>query len=375
MFKFNIDGTDSTGLRIGTLDCETVDIQTPTRAITASEIGHLNELGSNMNFPHKIIEISKIYKEEMLGMLTSKENNNDISSEVSARHKKQIEKFTKYPDKIVIFNPSLPKDYKISERLNKILIGLQIASDVDLITIQDEKPDSSKEAFEKRIKESINFIEGQTDFDYVEPMPVMRMDMKNNLFQEKLRMLIDNNIKCVNLRYSSYRECYPNFSSIRKTASNTDMFIHMSDITRTWHKKTSLMHALQPLGIDSFSLKIFKPYPVMIIKQRLARRFDGKSWGILNLEEHRKLWGDNLNCSCHSCIGKDVNSFTKVWSGSNLVSSAIKVHDAFDGYREMQNSRKAGVYNEFRKYAKSKIYARDAIKQIAGIDVNQRTLF
>jgi hypothetical protein len=380
MFELKTLNQDDTGVRVGVVkSSECDDILTPIPALTSTDIRYIKKIkaaGFGLfkngweSIPHQIVEVVKFFNPEVLEKLTD--------SEVSQSHVKQLQEFTYAGGKLAMFRPVIDRKIEIPERINKILTEIQLQAEFDLITIQDPKFNSSPTIFEKMISKMRDYIYESTEFDYVEPIPMMRLDMPKDLFEEKLKILINNGFKGVSLIYSPYYHAYPNYLHLRKLSEDNDIFIHLSSIPKTWHenKKTSMMHLMQLWGIDSFSYRTLKlPAEAIIkIKLKLARRFDNRSWGIIDINEHKKMWSDDLNCKCPVCEGRDLKSFLKVYSGSDVLSAAMRIHDIYDGHKEFMIGRMFALSNEFKKYVRQKSYAIPAINKIFKTDLLAKQL-
>jgi len=350
------------------------EILTPTRVLNSTELENGLKLEKcklvKVDFPHPITEVTHYIKTDSIySMIKNAEASNGLKNQVEEKSKNAGQRIT-------IFHPVFDKSLKTDDRLNSIMIDLQIQSDIDAVSILDDY-NSSPEEFENRIKSSIKQIE---DSDSVaEPMPTIRLDSDERIFGRKLKVCVGNRINIINLTYAPIKENYHNYSYLINNMADEDVWLHLSEVGNKIFNKSSLIHAMPLFSIDSFALKS-RPFPPGTYKKRISvpKRFDTKTLGQIDVNEHKQMYGDKLNCDCFVDINMDkqrtLNNFLNVFNGAQLLKQALVCHDACSSFNEFLKARNKIIGRNYRNYLRNKKYMHLPVKRFFKIDLGNKTI-
>lgn len=360
-------------LKAGVIQDCTMRIPTPLRVLNSAELEHGRKIESKgiaaPKFPHPVFEITKFMKPERLIEFTR-------DADVSATILNQVKRISDRAgiSRLTIFHPVLNRQFAITDEMNKKLVAMQLASNIDLISVLDNY-NSPVTEFKKRLQDSINQINDSEQ--YAEPMPTIRIDSDYKIFGEKISIAIAEGVKIINITYAGIKQNFTNYSHLVNLARKKEkkLWIHMSEVPRRLFRKIPTMHLLPLFGIDSYALNS-KPFPMgLLIKKEVAiKRFDKNTLGFLTLPEHLKLYGDHPNCNCFVEIREKLSEVLSVYQAAELLSSAITCHEAIASYYEMLKFRDSIIKQESRDYLASKQILVEPIKKLLKIDLAQQQL-
>lgn len=390
MIKYKLLGTDEMfGSRAGIIKDVGMEEKTPVRIPNSKEVSHADFIEdknlATITFHQNIIASVKHFKPMRMGEIIK-------NSEVWFGFQQSLQKFvSRFDDKKVFFKPIFPdytkdgRKFIFNNDMNKAILEMQLQplepnynNSMELITINDIHSTSPVEQSVKRFVQSRDYIEDSEGGISKKPVVSLKFT-KEVVFQQKVRELFNNGFDCFDIEYASIVEQLPNYKFLQKFSEDKDVWLNISQVPRTWsgNKKTSMIHLLQPFGFDSYILKLTKPFPpdkpFMIVRKN-AKRFDGRTLGLITEAEHRKLHGDDLGDKCPICKNRTLNEFFQVYSGAELLKSALDVHEVFDSQKEFLTSREFVKENKFKNYIKKKLYMVAPIRKIFGFDLNQRPL-
>lgn len=376
MVKFIVEASQNLKdctVRAGVISDGGIIAQTPIRVLNSTELAHGDKINSSglsvPRFPHKVFEITRFMKPQRVMDFIK-------NPEVSATITKNVRKISESAgNRIILFHPVLRKDMEISDEINEKLIELQIHCEHEVTTILDSY-NSPVSSFKKRLKESIKQIKNSGN--YSEPMPSIRMDMDNKLFNEKIDTCIENNIRAINLTYANIRDHFQNFMSLVKLARNKStrsVWMHMSETPRKILRQTSVSHLLPLVSIDSYALNS-KPLPLGIIQRKevIIKRFDSHTLGFLTPEEHIKIHGNTPACNCFVENRNKLTDTLSVYQAADLLSSAMQCHETNSSFYELNRSRRAIFNHKYDEYLRTKSHINMPLKRLLKIDLAQGEL-
>jgi len=343
-------------------------VPTPTRVLTPKEIEHgekiVNGPTSLKHFPHPIYEITQDFYGITLQAFIK---NPDVSFKIQSR----VESLSdKGGPRITLFHPMIDAGTHVTDLMNESLIDLQLQANTDLVSIFDTRKISSSE-LAARISKSLKMID-----EPLEPMICLRMDVERNAhFYQKLQVVKDAGLKVINVNCVSPIKYYDNYLTIGKFAQENDVWVHMSEVDRTWrgNYQTSLMHFLAYFGVSSFAVKQSRFGPGKYVKKP-AKRFDARCLGHITSEEHGKKYGEKLACDCFVDSGKSRSDFYTSYSGAQILRSALAVHETNCSWKEFKIFRKEILGSNGKGYAKRKDYLSPTFIKVKGIDLKTTSL-
>lgn len=345
-------------------------ILTPTRVLSSKELDNGEKIqGSNLAnpvFPHKIFEVTRQLMPWTVDGFVS-------NGEASLGLQKQIEKISRSAGtRLTLFHPVLDRRLDIQDRVNDVFVEIQLQSDIDAIAVLD-RFNSKPALFEERLVRSMGHIEKAGSAS--EPMPVLRMDMDDRLFEPKLKAILKHNVKVINLTYASVLLNFQNYVTLMKVMKDKNVWIHMSELRKTFLRKAALPHIMPLFNIDSYALAS-KRFPIgkVEIKLRTLKRFDAGTLGHLTPDEYREIYGEELNCRCFVDKGRDLSNFIDVFNGAELLTPALACHETTGSHQEFEKGRARIMHDEYRDYLRHKEHLIAPIKRLLKVDLNDRTL-
>ncbi|GAF81779.1 unnamed protein product [marine sediment metagenome] len=355
------------------------NIPTPLRVLNSKEIEHGQNLAKskivNLHFPHPVYELTRYFKPKTIFGLTR-------NMETSAALMKSLENLSNLAgNRFTLFHPIIDKKIEITDEINKKMIALQIGCNVDAVAILDEY-NSTPRKFNKRLENSIQQI--KDDEEVLEPMPIIKLDSDEKVFAEKINLVVENeNVNILNLNYAPIKENFHNYLYLIKLASRNktkNLWIHLSEVRKTFFKKCSPMHLLPLFSFDSYALNN-RPIFFSKNKQKIGEkkemeitRFDKGTLGFIGLKEHKELYGEDPNCDCFVEIKKKLSESIETYRGADLLSSALICHEAVASYRELLKSRERILTQRYKNYLKGKKYLQEPLKKLLKIDLAQQSL-
>lgn len=376
IFKFKEKYRDKTGARVGIIiNKEVGNILTPIRVLTSSEFDASEKIRKSglaiPELPHKIFQIGWTMPEDTLKSLKS-----DTRVYHSQRNR-ILEYSLKFPSKLSIFNPLFPNGFIVKKDVTSILVDLQIDSDVEMITIQNELGLSPSE-YGKRLEENREKMENADGGLQVrEPIPTLHLMEKENLFSDKLKEIADRGFNALSVSYASPLVQWSNYTALMKFfEKHSNILVHWGNLLRTWPGsiRSSLPHVMQVLG-DSFAVMPRRPMVPYKVIWKKVKIFDRKSLGNLTPETYIAVSGNTLdNCSVCEPMNNDLNIFGRSYQNANLLSQATKTHETISSFNEMTVGAKSIANGEFGNYVGNKKFLDIGLQRILRINARQQKL-
>lgn len=369
MVKFELKATSGI-VRAGVIKEAGSSIPTPIRVLNSNELEHSKKIGTSKLalplLPHPVFEITKYLWPDTITTIIR-------NGAASSGLQNQIDEISSNAGRrITLFHPIFDRSLAMDERISDVLIEMQLQIDLDRIAIFD-RYNSNLNQFEERLRKSVKVIENADTA--VEPMLILRMDTDERLFAAKLKLLSKFGINTLNLIYASIRENLQNYRNISRVLNDKDIWIHMSELNKKICNNSSLVQIMPVLGIDSYAMKS-RPIPIGKFekKLRLLKRFDAGTFGLLTPNEHKKLYGEDLNCNCFVDDDRNLKEFVETFQGAELLKSALMCHETCASFEEFQQSRPRIIKNDYYDYLRQKKYAYTPLKKLLKIDLNNKSL-
>lgn len=353
-------------------------IHLPTRALNSHDMFHQIKLEPTLgqkNLPNPILEINQEFNTSTIQSLEIAEASNVVKNMVSDTSVAGGLRYT-------IFHPIVPKSVIETDAVSRKWLEIQFQSDIDWITIRERRGCSPSE-FEERLVQSIKIIEDEDPAKT--PMPTLYIAEAKSAFVEKLEIIKRHGVSALDIVYASPVSFYANYLALADYIKENGLFVHASEVNRSWqgNMKTSMTHILTQFGILSSSAKYrhfihpdaAKRYQELS-RQKPKVRFDGKTLGHLTYAEHVAIHGEEIGCDCQTCDGRTLKEFFDVYKSLGILSSAIRIHEVNQSFKELVAERSAILAGSHRDYIKSRKYLHDAISSIlkGAPSINQKTL-
>jgi len=245
----------------------------------------------------------------------------------------------------------------------KTFLDLQFLAGLDIITVQ-HTIDTSPEDFDANLKFTRKWAEERGVEKPV--MPVIQASDRKELAAELLKIVERHGSTALgfDLRGGFYYLALREIEEFKK--QHPEIWIHAFQVPPKVRFGRGLMTCsegmiLPMFGIDSFSRWIVPPPPTPLTKE-VINVFDRKGWGSLKKKDFETLRGNNPNCDCAVCQGKDLEPF---YEGKVLeVLAKAKVHDHLSQREELKKARQSIKKGEFLSLLRSKEYPREFLRQI-----------
>src|SRR5712692_836752 len=245
----------------------------------------------------------------------------------------------------------------------KTFLDLQFLAGLDIITVQ-HTIDTSPEDFDANLKFTKKWAEERGVEKPV--MPVIQAPDRKELAAELLKIVERHGSTALgfDLRGGFHYHALREIEEFKK--QHPEIWIHAFQVPPKVRFGRGLMTCsegmiLPMFGIDSFSRWIVPPPPTPLTKE-VINVFDRKGWGSLKKRDFETLRGNNPNCDCSVCQGKDLEPF---YEGKVLeVLAKAKVHDHLSQREELKKARQSIKKGEFLSLLRSKEYPREFLRQI-----------
>ena len=254
----------------------------------------------------------------------------------------------------------------------KTMLDLQYLAGLDLITVQ-HTVGMSPEAFDANLR----FAEKWMEERGVEKplMPVVQATDNRELASLLLQTIEKHDPHALgfDLRGGFYYHALREIEEFKKRKPET--WVHALQVPPKVRFGRQLMPCsegmiLPMFGVDSFSRWIVPPPPTPLTKE-VINLFDRKGWGSLKKRDFESLRGNNPNCSCAVCQGKDLEPF---YEGKVLdVLARAKVHDHLAQREELVTARQSIQKGEYLSLLNSREYPREFLKQIPKGDGSKKS--
>ncbi len=352
-------------------DTRVGDIPFPMRMITGTDLNHAQKVISvddslTIPFISKVYGINRSYTKPKLDTIAKGKSGWETEfTQIIADAKRKDGVLTALLSNI---DPAIA----ITDSHDDQLIMLQAG--LDVVTIFDSRHIGDVELAE-RIRRDIKLIK---NFDK-EKIIIVRTTLRQPLalLERKLDLIFGiEEISGVFVQYGNPDYAYAKLALLRKYARKPK-WIHMFGMPK-WDtdKKTSMMHALLPFCIDSFSLRRPKPFqPDHIIE---VKRLNWRVGGYLEFpNEHRQTYEESLDCQvdCPPEHEKRVKDILDKYSPEDRISEA-RIHEAYEsqyGFKESRIAILTGKTELFKLY-KAKPFLRDFLQRVENIDLRIRPI-
>ncbi|RJS48523.1 MAG: hypothetical protein CIT03_07450 [Methanobacterium sp.] len=331
--------------------------ETPTKAPTSTEINGKRNISFDGPFINPVFEISQRYlkKENVQNLHRKNGTFNRKISEINAYTDSLIDRY------LVKYFPQIPSGIELDDRDIRILIDLQLESNINLITIPEPSNNCSSTDFHD------NFTKYWEYIAEVKPtataMPYINLKQDHNLFENKLNLLkeYEHALHTIGIKFASIREYRPNLMSLAEFSEH-DFWVHCSDGRRVsnWRALSpgGQLHALQRYGIDTVSIEI--PMGGGSISDKdytTARYFNQTSVTIPKIIDSVDSEG-NLECNCPICSGQNLGEVAenlKRYASTkkplrSVVSDFSKVHEVFASTNEFEISKQKIKEDSLKEY-------------------------
>lgn len=372
------------GARQVKIKTEFGSIKTPSRGLISTETHYIDKIINSGKlqgilfepYPHEIYEV--VRKEHPKHFRI-----NDLPNEKYFKKKldglKTDLRFQK--DAIKLFNYQKPHPfYEMTVKNNLLLAKLQMEGGLKLIKVWETSVTTSPQVFGNQLSQFRENLEKAG----LQIMPVIEMaNPDRDNFQGKWKILQDMGIEAVCVTSASVLTNWQNYSFITEFLQDKDMWVHASEVPRKWKSDniTSESHLLQKFGINSTALEIFSSFlkkgkiSVFDRDPHKQKLFDQYSCGLLSLKDGIKRHGKDLNCSFVCCKDKTRETFYTDYAEVELLPLFANVHEAFNSFYEMQESKQRIQQTDFKNYIKEKYYLNHAVNYLTEkFNVGQKSL-
>lgn len=373
MFEFKIEKTDRFGARAGSIRLNKYDdaIETPTRAMTNSDFGHIKSLREIGLFkdgfdsvPNRIIEVSSPFWPNRLRTLDD--------SYATGKQEEQLYQYVEDQSRLTVYSPVFSKTSVVSDKNNEILMNIQQQAGFKAITICDRNAASSAEILKRRIEDAKQHI---STYDNGDKLAIfVQLEMKgasDSLFVDKLKTIADSHIDGLILKYGSLKNNLNKYISLYKIFNNKNIFLHLSGIRASFkgsRMKTSMyiMMLMPMLGFDSVSLWSigFSDAKEHIIRFGDARRFNPITYAYQKVEKIYKDYKKPMGCDCLIDNGLTVNDFSNKFIGTVTLNDANKIHDLLTSHKEFKLERAAIKTRDITSLIEKKSLAKEAVSSL-----------
>ncbi|MGI0141564.1 MAG: hypothetical protein ACREBF_02855 [Candidatus Micrarchaeales archaeon] len=363
-YKFSVEGVNRLGVRASKTTVGGIQTEFPQRIETNTDRYYLDRLPDDISLPtppSDIFMVKRSYTQEQLIKLVASESY--YNSE-----KKKIEGIrTKRQNCISVFNLSVGKNTKISDRANLRLLGLQVGFSVQRIF---DSYDLTPNELLERIKVSVKYIREHGINEHSDALTVSTiLQQLPTVFHEKYQIIMketDGSAVKYTTPYSVRRQL-----RIIEQFVEGDKWQDLYDVPKTWggNSRTSMMHIMAKYGFDTFSLRTGKR-PKNLTRKPILKRFDENSLGYLIMpHEHERRYNDNLMCSCYVCRGQTLADFRDNYTPDEQ-SKVYRGHEPYASNMEFAMDRTLALEsgNELLNRYKRKEFARQPFKEVLGID-------
>lgn len=348
---------------------EVGDIETPQPILSNSEVNKLFEINkskfllSNFVPDNKVIEISREFTGDKIKFLT---RNNKIFD----KYKKELSrKASPFNDKIKLFRPEVNKNTRIDDKANAFFTELGVQGDFDWIVTSEESYNSSPDSFIKRItntrEQTYSDIINEKTKDII---PTLWISGREDIFKKKVNAVIDNGFKAVGINYESTIINRPNYYYLKKLALDNDLITMLFSCEKTFRfdYTTAMNHFMTLFNFDFISLKgkvVINP-DVKLKTRYQPRILDKKTLGHLKLSDYIGIYktaplGNNVLDN-----GLDLKKFIEKYNTVDLLSEAIKLHNATASFSEFSVERQEIIDKNLDGYIKNKKYLLNAADKV-----------
>ena len=225
----DIDTTSENGPRILRIHTRKNVIETPCRMITSTENKFKKDLALSPLDERAELETAlfeRVYTPRLKTILDLRRVNGVLN-----RLKRSINNSIRgFGDSISFLNLRFKKGKEPSNlRDVESLIHLQCRTNLDLVSIPDLSYIHEKKNFEFYIRGYRKYVE---DLSGKETVPILDMNNPIDVFKTKIETVIENGFNMAVLRCRSFDEYYANYSFLKDTKREEEIWFHMVDSWR-----------------------------------------------------------------------------------------------------------------------------------------------
>lgn len=369
--RVKVSNIDEFGARTVSIRTTKGNFETPNRSLTSTESNYKKQVRIlDEPFFNPLFEsIAHFTNENVKAMHTR----NGVFARRKTSLSSQVRDYSDV-DMLTKFFPQMKKDTILSKDDIFTLVDLQRYCGYDLITIPDYYANSRIDDYEQLIsKLSEQFI---FQYSNAQPIPYVDMSADEDTFKKKVDLIWDYNgmFKVMGIVYRSPIQYYANYKYLRDVMDR-DIWIHASAVDRYYRKNwtTSQMHIPQIYGIDTVSIlsqRIGIEPPSKPIEK--IKRYDSNTLGLIEIQNHRDLYGDDLYCDCPVCEGKDMDNLIRTYTKNHLGETDntlldvwCKLHESFSSLEEFNTGQTAINENGFKDYISGKHFVNTVLKDFS----------
>lgn len=380
--SFKIENIDPLGMRMGRLSFSgerAENLLTPVRAFTNSDRGNFDKLKQIGLFKNGFDELANLpfavnysYNTEQLVAL----HNGNASQNHLRQLKRQVT-----DGKLNIFDPVISRNENgklvvIPEKMNDVLMDVQLQAGFKIITVLDEKPSSTAEEFKDRLKDARNLLQTYEETQrneekqHLELFPRMDLAMRTDKFIAKIAAINELGIKGIILKFASIMDNIENYRYLKKIAE-TNLFIHLSEVPRTFPKNDIyVILSLILSGADSFSLqsrfRIDKD-DIKAIVHKPVKRLDPYTW---KFKQFDNLYGSDEKMQCCAVDkGYTKTEFRKAYNGAQLFITANRMHDGLVTNTELLKCRQETMQGSLKSHLQKKADAAKMMERMFKVPI------
>ncbi|WP_286242219.1 hypothetical protein [Methanobacterium ferruginis] len=343
--------------------------ETPTKAPTSTEINGKRNISFDGPFMNPVFEITQRFQ---------------TSESVTSLHKKngtfarRVSEINAFADGLtdrylVKYFPQIPygklTDEKLTDKDIRLLVELQIDSNINVITIPEIAPNCSPEDFHRNFLRYWEYISTQRPDASI--MPYLSLNQDPSLFERKLEILgeYEKAFQCIGIRFASMMVYRPNLISLAEF-SEKEFWVHCSNGKRVndWKRPSpgGQLHGLQRYGVDTVSIEIPMGGGGSNKDYTTARYFNRDTITIPPITDSINTDG-NLVCDCPICEGQNLSELasnleryvTKDKPLRSVVGDFSKVHEVFASTSEFDISRQKIKEDSLKEYLDGKAGLKD----------------
>jgi hypothetical protein len=373
MLEFKVDKTDRFGARAGNIRLNNYDdmIETPTRAMTNADFGHvksLREIGLFKDgfdsIPNRVIEVSSPFWPKRLKTLDD--------SYTTEKQKEQLYQYVEDQSRLALYSPVFSRTSVVSDKNNEILMNIQQQAGFKAITICDRHVASSTEILSKRISSAKQYITTYDNGDRLATFVQLEMEgAPYSLFIEKLKTVAKANVSGLILKYGSLKTNIDKYAALHEIFNDKNLLLHLSGIRASFkvnHMKNSLytMMLMPTFGFDSVALWAtgFGDVKEHVIHFGSARRFDTKTYAYQKLEKIYPDFNKAIDCDCLVDRHLTVKTFSNKFTGTVTTNDANKMHDLLSSQTELELESAAIKNQDLIRFLHTKPLAKEAVSAL-----------
>ncbi len=373
MLEFKVDKIDKFGARAGSIRLNNYDdmIETPTRAMTNADFGHvksLREIGLFKDgfdsIPNRVIEVSSPFWPKRLKTLDD--------SYTTEKQKDQLYQYVEDQSRLVLYSPVFSRTSVVSDKNNEVLMNIQQQAGFKAVTVCDRHVASSAEILSKRIDFAKQYITTYDNGDRLATFVQLELEgAPYQLFIEKLKAVSKANVSGLIIRYGSLKTNIDKYAAVHELFNDKNLLLHLSGIRASFkgnHMKNSLytMMLMPMFGFDSVALWAtgFGDVKEHVIRFGSARRFNTKTYAYQKLENIYPNFSKAMGCDCLVDRGLTVENFSNKFNGTVTINDANKMHDLLSSQTELELESAAIKNQDLIRFLHTKPLAKESVSAL-----------